>query len=1076
MQLDSQEDIELCLIAIITDLFEITRDSLDFEKSFLELGMNSVLSVDLIEAINLKLGIDLGVEIVFDYRGVKELAQYIHTKYGKVHGQDVPSRQKIQPANKKQKMRTERKKAEDPPKADSEVHFSDEIKRDSDIAIIGISGRFAGSETVEQFWEHLQNGDCCVTEIDRRGWEEADYYDHNAARKNKSISKWGGLIKDIDKFDTEFFNITPREAERMDPQQRLFLEESFKAIEDSGYSIEQMAGRKVGVFVGGRSSDYKDKTLLANDINALTFLGTDMSILASRISYFLDFKGPSLAIDTACSSSLVAIHYACESIRRGESEVALGGGVFVINSPEFMIMASKTEMLSPDGKCKTFDNAANGIVVGEGVGVLILKRLDAALQDRDHIYGVIKGSAINQDGRTQSITAPSSLSQKALIVEAYEKAMISPETISYMEAHGTGTKLGDPIEIKALTEAFQSFTDKDQFCAIGSHKPNFGHSIMAAGIAGVFKILMAMKYRKIPPTIHFTKVNEHVDFENSPFFLNTELLEWKHKEGTPLRAGVSSFGFSGTNCHLIIEEPPVQESRDNMNKKPYYPFVFSAKTKTALHQKLLDLSKWLDKEAENYLVEDIAYTLLVGRSNFPFRCAFIARDAAELKQKLLEITQEGTTADYFSNDPHPSLKREPVLKELKEYGEDLLEDLGESSDLSPEAFKEKLSVLLYLYIQGYFPNWIHLFINEKNNKIPLPAYPFSGRSFWIPEQKDSPIPSAIQNRISSQSITDKHASQAPSFIQPQAFNVSPTADRTLQLLESQAELQPSTVHPQSVQEQSLLDTLITSLANTLGVPSKFLDIDTKFVDMGLDSITGVEWIREINDRFGLSVKTTKIYDYPTIRELVKLFEKELSTQKSVLPQVFTHSSVIASDDSHSHIEKPKGITLKPMQDGWIQSSETSKQPVKMEGLLPQQGSSLETDFATHHQEPVSGKLLEETLIISLANMLGINSNAFDPDTMFVDLGLDSVTGVEWIQEINNQFGLSIRTTKIYDYPTIRGLRGFLEKELNEQKRKLTETPAQKSSPISLQLLIQQVHQGKLGAEQAIQFFNHAERS
>ncbi|MBY9078357.1 hypothetical protein KIH86_26320 [Paenibacillus sp. HN-1] len=925
MALDSQEDIELSLKTIITDLFMVSRDSLDFERSFLELGLNSVLSVEFIEAVNKKFGIDLGVEVVFDYRGVKELTEYMIDKYGKIGGQDVPSG----------------KKAEEATKAESEVRFSSEKKRDSDIAIIGISGRFAGSETVEAFWKHLQNGDCCVTEIDRNDWDEASYYDRNATRKNKSISKWGGLLDNIDKFDTEFFNITPREAERMDPQQRLFMEESFKAIEDSGYSIEQMAGKKAGVFVGGRSSDYKDKTLLENDINALTFLGTDMSILASRISYFLDLKGPSLAIDTACSSSLVAIHYACDSIRRGESEMALAGGVFIINSPEFLIMASKTEMLSPDGKCKTFDNEANGIVVGEGVGVLILKQLDAALEDGDHIYGIIKGSAINQDGRTQSITAPSSLSQKALIVEAYKKSRINPETISYIEAHGTGTKLGDPIEMRALTEAFQSFTDKTQFCAIGSHKPNFGHSIMAAGIAGVFKILMAMKYRKIPPTIHFTKVNEHVDFESSPFFLNTELLEWKQTEGVPLRAGVSSFGFSGTNCHLIIEEPPVQEKMDNSNKKPYYPFTFSAKTKSALRQKLLDISKWLETGAEHYLFEDIAYTLLVGRSNFPFRCAFIAKDVGELKQKVLEIIENGTTADYFSNDTNSSLKREPVLKELNEYCERLSGELGLFSNITSEAYKEKLSALLYLFTQGYCPNWIDLFVNNTNNKVPLPTYPFNGNSFWIPKQKDSQISSEMNSGISLPSATD----------------------RILSLPGSQVELQPVSYQSKSVQEVS-------------------------------------------------------------------------GPQKPELPQ--------APEDKDIHIEKPKGIALKTMGDGLIPSSEASEQRC---------------------QEPVSVKLIEETLISSLANMLGIKSNTFDIDTKFVDMGLDSIIGVEWIQELNNQFELSIRTTKIYDYPTIREFTGFLDKELKEQNREL----------LSLQLLIQQVHQGKLGAEQANQIFNYAEK-
>src|SRR5947207_8227319 len=306
--------------------------------------------------------------------------------------------------------------------------YNHEVSRErprSDIALIGMSGRFAGSANLGVLWSHLQAGESCIKPIRRKGWETGTHDNLHA--------QWGGMLEDIDQFDPFFFNISPLEAARMDPQQRLFLEEAYKSFEDAGYSAEELSDKKVGVFVGARPSDYKEHALQSEEIDSHLFLGSDMAILAARISYFLNFKGPSLTIDTACSSSLVAIHLACESIRTGEAEMALAGGVFVLSSPEFYVMTSKTQMLSPDGKCKTFDNTANGIVIGEGVGAVILKPLEAALEDRDHIYAIIKGSGLNQDGRTKGITAPSMLSQKTLLYDTYKKASVHQETVIYIQ-------------------------------------------------------------------------------------------------------------------------------------------------------------------------------------------------------------------------------------------------------------------------------------------------------------------------------------------------------------------------------------------------------------------------------------------------------------------------------------------------------------------------------------------------------------------------------------------------------------------------------------------------------------------
>jgi acyl transferase domain-containing protein/acyl carrier protein/SAM-dependent methyltransferase len=709
----------------------------DLDASFLELGINSVLAVELVEALNQKLGIELGVEVMFDYKNMRELAQFIFKQYGKENPLKEPSPIETDIQLSEEEVIDSGKNAHEPA-VEAESSDNHEVRRDRKrassspgIAIIGISGKFADAPNIEALWQHLQAGESCIKEIRRKGWETSAYYDPDPERINTSVSKWGGMLQDIDQFDPLFFNISPLEATRMDPQHRLFLQEAYSAFEDAGYSAEQLSDKKVGVFVGARPGDYKDRVLRLQGIDSHLFLGTDMAILSARISYFLNCKGPSLTIDTACSSALVAIHLACESIHKGESEMALAGGVFILSTPEFYVMTSKTQMLSPDGKCKTFDNAANGIVLGEGVGAAVLKSLEAALQDGDHIYGVILGSGVNQDGKTFGITAPSMLSQKTLLADIYQRAAIHPETVSYIEVHGTGTKLGDPIEFKALTETFRLFTDKAQFCALGSLKPNIGHTAIAAGMAGLFKILMAMKYGQIPPTINIENINQQMDFQESPFFIATELREWKSRAGSPRRAGLSSFGLSGTNSHIIVEEAPPQEKKVQERVRPSYFFPLSAKTKAALKQKGLDLIAWLEREGENASAEDISYTLVQGRSHFSVRLAVVARDTSELLKALRELMSKDEWEYDDENEKRKSSAQ--IEQSLHAYGNWLLKELSEDTNVEQEEYKEKLNVLVDLYVKRYSLDWSRLFEKGRYHRVPLPTYPFNRESYWIEE-------------------------------------------------------------------------------------------------------------------------------------------------------------------------------------------------------------------------------------------------------------------------------------------------------------------------------------------------------
>lgn len=429
---------------------------------------------------------------------------------------------------------------------------SDEYRK---IAIIGMSGKFPNAKNLDQYWENIRDGKDCVSEIPKSRWNHELYFDEEPKTPGKTNTRWMGVVPDIDQFDPLFFNISPLEAETMDPQQRLFLMEAWKALEDAGYPRKKLNGLTCGVFVGTSQSDYL-KIIEGGEVANPTdvFTGLSPSILASRISYFLNLNGPSVSLDTACSSSLVAIHEACRSIQAGDSSLAIAGGVRLIMTPDLLIQSTNAGIMSPTGKCRAFSQDADGIVLGDGVGAIVLKDYEKAKEDHDHIYGVIRASGVNQDGRTNGITAPSAQSQTRLEQKVLKQANVNPEEITLVETHGTGTKLGDPIEVSALKETFGKYTQKKNYCALSSVKANIGHVSMAAGVAGVIKVLLAMKNKMIPPQIHVNQINEHIDLDNSPFYINRELKEWKTEGNQPRIATVSSFGFSGTNCYIVLEE------------------------------------------------------------------------------------------------------------------------------------------------------------------------------------------------------------------------------------------------------------------------------------------------------------------------------------------------------------------------------------------------------------------------------------------------------------------------------------------------------------------------------------------
>ena len=446
-----------------------------------------------------------------------------------------------------------------------------------DVAIIGMAGVFPGSPDLDTFWKNMESGSDLITEIPAERFDWRKYFGDPSKEENKMSSRWGGFISDVDKFDASFFNISPREAELMDPQQRLMLEVSWRTIEDAGYAANHFSDTKTGVFIGVCNVDYAE--LLESersDVEAYTSTGNYFSIIPNRISYILNVHGPSVAVETACSSSLIAIHQAINAIHNNECDVAIAGGVNVLLTPKRFISFSKAGMLSPDGRCKTFDRLANGYVRGEGAGAILLKPLWMALRDGDHIYGIIRGSAENHGGKANSLTAPNPVAQEELLEESYSRAGVEPGSVSYIECHGTGTSLGDPVEVNGLKKAFEDMYRNrgkefsgDSYCGLGTVKSNIGHLESAAGIAGVLKVLLSMQHGKLPEVVHFKELNPYIEIADSPFYIVNKTLEWKRMRDDsgrelPRTAGVSSFGFGGANAHVVIEEyiEPWQKAQD----------------------------------------------------------------------------------------------------------------------------------------------------------------------------------------------------------------------------------------------------------------------------------------------------------------------------------------------------------------------------------------------------------------------------------------------------------------------------------------------------------------------------------
>ncbi len=518
------------------------------------------------------------------------------------------------------------------------------------IAIIGMGCRFpGGANDPDSYWQMLHDGRDAIREVPRSRWNIDDYYDPDPEAPGKMVTRWGGFIDDVDQFDPQFFGISPREAISMDPQQRLLLEVTWQALEHAGYSPDQLSGSSTGVFVGICNHDYSHLLISpgkTTDIDVYTATGSAFSIASGRLSYVLGLRGPSVSIDTACSSSLVATHLAIQSLRNRECGMALAAGVNLILWPDTTIILSQSNMLAPDGRCKAFDSRADGFVRSEGCGVVVLKRLSDAIADGDNILAVIRGSAVNQDGRSNGITAPNGPSQESVIRAALKDAGVEPRQIGYVETHGTGTSLGDPIEIQALGKVMRDGHSKDEPVIIGSVKTNMGHLESAAGVAGLIKLVLTLQHGEVPPHLHLQKPNPYIAWDEYPVTIpmtSTPL----HGDNGRCFADISSFGFSGTNVHMVLENATERNIVLPEMERPTHVFTLSAKSESALKESAVYFEKYLEQNPSESIA-DICYTTNVGRSHFKHRLAIVANELKDIKDNLAAFGSGKRSKKLFS--------------------------------------------------------------------------------------------------------------------------------------------------------------------------------------------------------------------------------------------------------------------------------------------------------------------------------------------------------------------------------------------------------------------------------------------
>ncbi|MEV4517421.1 beta-ketoacyl synthase N-terminal-like domain-containing protein, partial [Dactylosporangium sp. NPDC049525] len=710
--------VEQCLVQDLKEhlggVLKMAPDRVDADKNLADYGIDSIRIPQLATRLTEHFGTVLTPATLYSYPTVAGLARHylaehagaVRAFYGGEPAAPAPTRAAASPrrAAPPQKTPTSAGTSAEGPAgrpwiaaAPSTPSTPGRRRDDEPIAVIGMSGRFPGARDVDELWDLLAGGKDAVrpTDPDRipGPW-------------------WAGWAPGAYEFDPEFFAISPAEAELMDPRQRLLLQESWRALEDAGYGDDQVTAGKIGMFVGVERGDYHLETGGGGML-----LSDHEGVLAARLAYFLNLDGPNMAINTACSSGLVSTHQACQSLRGGECDTAVAAGVTLLLHPDSLGGMHEAGLLSPDRRCYAFDKRANGMVPAEAVAVVVLKRLSDAVAAGDPIHAVIRGSGINYDGSTNGIAAPSGAAQAKLLTEVYDRYAVDPGDIGYVVAHGTGTRLGDPIEVNALSEVFRRRTTRRGHCALTSTKTNLGHSFAASGVVSLISLVQAIRHRSIPGSLHFEEENDFIEWDDSPFVVNRETRPWTGDR--PLLGAVSAFGISGTNAHVVVEE--YQERRPpsaarGAGPAPYEVLLLSAQSEDSLRQRVEDLAAYLERDAAADL-PDVAYTLMAGRRHFRHRLAVIVREREDAVAALRQAAAGVTPANCFRGSAPREFTGRPALRR---YAEDLIA----GGAAAPQDWLESLQALADLYCLGYDLPWSRWRGGDHPRRLHLPTYPF----------------------------------------------------------------------------------------------------------------------------------------------------------------------------------------------------------------------------------------------------------------------------------------------------------------------------------------------------------------
>ncbi len=1058
----SRSDEEVLQDRVLGLVAEITRSPVDQihpDDRFEGLGVDSLMALQIIDAMEADFG-RLPKTLLFECQTVAELADYLWSEvpercYLVVAGREAEMVPALAESDGGHGVDRVGVVAERPVPADQQSLSAGP----EPIAIIGMAGQYPGGEDVDDLWQRLLNGDDLVTEVPAERWDAAALYDAKRGRPGRSYSRWGSFVDGVERFDAPLFAMSPREASVTDPQARLFLESCWSVFDDAGYRHDEpftgsdpLGARDVGVFVGVMYGEYQLHEAEERQRGVPVLANSAYWSIANRASYFFNLKGPSLALDTACSSALTAIHLACESLRAGGCSMAIAGGVNVLIHPNKYLMLSQGRFLSSDGKCRSFGAGGDGYVPGEGIGTVLLKPLSRALADGDHIHGVIRGSAVNHGGRANGYTVPSPKAQAAVVSRAWSAAGLAPHDVDYIEAHGTGTSLGDPIEIRGLTMAVGSEpTMAAARIPVGSVKSNLGHLESAAGVVAVHKVLLQLRHRTLVPSIHATPSNPEIDFAKTPFQVQQQSTPWTSRSSGPLRAGVNSFGAGGANAHVVIEEPPPRPPPGDDDGSPVIVFL-SARTDAALAAYALALRDHI--RAHRPRLVDVAWTFAVGRVELAHRRAVPARtldeliaglevvadggrlDADEVAQRWedgerLDLLVACLAAGRGRRTPLPHYPFERVRCWYDIQVERLSRDdrlMGESQRSHLRDFgRARPAAASAGTLAG--PVALPKATETVPSGVPLPAAPDVPRPVGPPRATASIPRSREVSMVSQRKITLRtlHRAARPDVLPP----VPAGAEAALPLPATQP-VPPPVVS--QIGRSAVLDAMVELLAEVLYLPPGEVDARTPFQELGVDSVLGVEFIGKINQRFGSHLKATALYDWPTLMELAA----ELSGE--------THVSNRDGEPERSSAPQPAVVSTtaaqtRPSASAWTQV------------LPPSVAHDRTADILA-------------TLRKQLAEVLYCDENEIDLDEAFSQLGLDSVLGVELTTFINRSFGVDLKADALYDYPTPQALARRVAGLLDSLSSVSGAPLASAASGLDVDELLLAVQDGKLSADQA----------